>query len=274
MPGQNTAVTRQAIRRAILRTDPDAAAQRHRHERTRRRVELRPEDDGMATLSFYLPADIAQMAMRTLTDMAQRARRTNKNSSDKRTLDQRRADLLPALLNHPNTGSNASCSSLPAVAARVNVVVGIETLLGLSHEPGHLDGYGPICADQARRIAHAHAARWRFLLTSTDGTLAHASAQTYTPPAAIKHITQLKHTTCAFPNCAMPSERCDLDHNLAHHKGGKTSVGNLAPLCRRHHNGKSFGHWDLNRHGENIQWTSTLTGRNYLTTSTRYPLAA
>ncbi len=273
MPGQNTAVTRQAIRRAILRTDPHAAAKRHQHQRTRRHVELHPEDDGMATLSFYLPADVAQMAMRTLTDMAQRAKPTNKNSNDKRTLDQRRADLLPALLSRA-PGTNGNTTSLPAVAARVNVVIGIETLLGLSHEPAHLDGYGPICADQARRIAHAHAARWRFLLTATDGTLAHASPRTYTPTAAIKHITQLKHTTCAFPHCAMPSDRCDLDHNLAHHKGGNTTVGNLAPLCRRHHNSKSFGHWHLNRDGENIQWTSNLTGRNYLTTSTHYPPAA
>ena len=50
MPGQSAAVTRQAIRRAIQRADPQAAAQRHRYERARRRVDLRPEDDGMATL--------------------------------------------------------------------------------------------------------------------------------------------------------------------------------------------------------------------------------
>src|SRR5438270_8151 len=84
MPGQSVSVTRQAIRRAVLRTDPQAAAKRHQRERARRRVELRPEDDGMATLSFYLPADIAQMAMRTLTALALCAKR--KNSSDKRTL--------------------------------------------------------------------------------------------------------------------------------------------------------------------------------------------
>jgi hypothetical protein len=273
MPGQSPAVTRQAIRRAILRADPDAAAKRYRYERGRRRVELRPEDDGMATLSFYLPADIAQMAMRTLTEMAQRAKRTNKNSTDKRTLDQRRADLLPALLSRA-PGTNGNTSSLSAVTARVNVVVGIETLLGLSHEPGHLDGYGPICAEQARRIAHAHSARWRFLLTATDGTLAHASQRTYTPTAAIKHITQLKHTTCAFPNCAMPSDRCDLDHNQPFGKGGPTTADNLAPLCRRHHNHKTHGHWDLRRDDDRIEWTSTLTGRSYTTTPTRYPLAA
>jgi len=116
------------------------------------RVELHPEDDGMATLNFYLPADIAQMAMRTLTELAHTAKRKNKNSSDKRTLDQRRADLLPALLHSAANGGTFGAASTPVIPARVNVVVGIETLLGLSHEPGHLDGYGPICPEQTRRI--------------------------------------------------------------------------------------------------------------------------
>lgn len=50
MSGQSMAVTRQAIRRAVLRADPEASAKRHQYERARRRVELRPEDDGMATV--------------------------------------------------------------------------------------------------------------------------------------------------------------------------------------------------------------------------------
>jgi hypothetical protein len=272
MVGQSVAVTRQAIRRAIVRADPDAAARRHRHERARRRVELRPEDDGMATLSFYLPADVAQMAMRTLTEIAHAAKRKSKDSGDKRTLDQRRADLLPVLLTQATGAGGAECavSAVPEVAAGVSVVVGIETLLGLSHEPGHLQGYGPICPEQTRRIAHAHAARWRFLLTASDGTVVDASARTYTPAAAIKRLTELKRTTCAFPHCAMPAERCDLDHNQAFHKGGPTTVANLAPLCRRHHNGKSRGHWSLERDGDAIRWTSTHTAHSYTTTATHY----
>jgi hypothetical protein len=280
MPGQRLTATRQAIRRAIVRADPQAAAHRHRYERARRRVELRPEDDGMATLSFYLPADIAQMAMRTLTAMAQRAKRAGKDDDDQRTLDQRRADMLPALLTHAcgasaaehatGTSGGAFEAGAPIAAARVNVVVGIETLLGLSHEPGHLQGYGPIGPEQTRLIAHGQGARWRFLLTSSDGTVAEASARTYTPGAALKRLTELTFTTCAFPNCTMPAERCDLDHNQPHHKGGATCLGNLVPLCRTHHNAKSFGHWTLERRGETIHWVSAHTDHAYTTTSTRY----
>ena len=68
----------------------------------------------------------------------------------------------------------------------------------------------------------------------------------------------------------MPAERCDLDHNQPFHKGGATAVSNLAPLCRRHHNGKSHGQWNLQRDGDAIRWTSTHTGRTYTTTATRY----
>ena len=225
---------------------------------------------GLTTLNFYLPADVAQMAMRTLTALAQSAKRKNKNSSDKRTLDQRRADLLPALLHTAATGGTFGATPGPVIPAHVNVVVGIETLLGLSHEPGHLQGYGPICPEQTRRIAHAHAARWRFLLTATDGSLVHASSRTYTPSAAIKRLTELKHTTCAFPHCQMPADRCDIDHNLPYDKGGPTTTANLAPLCRKHHLAKTKRDWNLHRTDDTITWTSNHTGHSYTTTPIRY----
>jgi hypothetical protein len=158
MPGHSVAATRQAIRRAIQRADPEAAAKRHRHERTRRHVELRSENDGMATLSFYLPAETAHMAMRTLTSLAQSAKRSNANAklADPRTLDQRRADLLLPALLHRATGTPTTTTATALVPARINVVVNIETLMGLSHEPGHLDGYGPLCPQQTRNLANTH----------------------------------------------------------------------------------------------------------------------
>lgn len=271
MPGQSRSLTRQAIRRAVTRQDPQAAAKRHTRQRTRRRVELIPQDDGMATLTFYLPADVAQMAMGTLTELAQRAKRKNKDRRDKRTLDQRRADLLAVVLQHAASGGQFAAGAAPSVPARVSVVVGIETLLGLSHEPGQLEGYGPLCPEQTRRIAQAHAARWRFLLTAADGTVVHASARTYTPRAAVRRLTELTFRTCVFPHCRMPSQRCDLDHALAFHKGGPTTPGNLAPLCRQHHIAKSREHWQLQRQpDQSIHWTSALTGRSYTTAPTRY----
>jgi hypothetical protein len=72
----------------------------------------------------------------------------------------------------------------------------------------------------------------------------------------------------------MPANRCDLDHNQPFNNGGPTSPDNLAPLCRRHHNHKTHSQWQLNRHDDNLTWTSNLTARTYTTEPTRYPLAA
>jgi hypothetical protein len=268
MPGQSVAATRQAIRRAVVRADPQACAQRHRHEKNRRRVELCPQDDGMATLTLASTAQTTQAMMNTLTRLAKTAKRRNKG--DQRTLDQCRADLLPALVL--GTGDAPNASQDPATRPLVNVVVGIETLLGSADTPGELQGYGPICAQQARTIAHTPGSRWRFLLTSTDGVPVDAT-RTYTPPAALRRIAELTYHTCTFPHCQMPADRCDLDHGLQFHKGGLTSVHNLGPICRKHHNEKSRGNWDHDRLGDIILWTSKLTGRTYATEPTRYQLA-
>jgi hypothetical protein len=54
MATQSQAVTRQALRRAVIAADPDAEAKSHTEAKKRRRVELRAEDDGMATLLTFL----------------------------------------------------------------------------------------------------------------------------------------------------------------------------------------------------------------------------
>ena len=50
MPQQSYSATRQAINRAVVQADPDAATKRHKHELPHRKVELIPEDAGMATV--------------------------------------------------------------------------------------------------------------------------------------------------------------------------------------------------------------------------------
>src|SRR6202012_6307917 len=79
--------------RAICRLDPDAPAARPRQQRTRRCVQVRPQDDGMATLELYAPADTVTAMMATLTRIAGR-----REQGDTRTLDQRRAATLANLV--------------------------------------------------------------------------------------------------------------------------------------------------------------------------------
>jgi hypothetical protein len=205
MPGQTVASTRRAVRRAICRIDPDSMAARHAQERARRRVQMRPEADGMATLELYAPADTVAAMAATLTRLAgQRA------EGDTRTLDQRRADTLAALVLAA-AGVRATRTSQPSAPALVHVVVGADTLLRGGHEPGELGGHGPLTATHARQLAFAPGSRWRWLLAAGDGTLIHASPNTYTPTRAVARFVRLRDHTCAFPHCAMPAARCDCD---------------------------------------------------------------
>jgi hypothetical protein len=46
--------------------------------------------------------------------------------------------------------------------------------------------------------------------------------------------------TCSFYDCPRRARSCDLDHDTPWPRG-PTSVTNLDPKCRRHHNAKTFG---------------------------------
>jgi hypothetical protein len=98
LPGQTPAATRKALRRAVLAADPDGAQSRHEYEAERRRVELCPEEDGMATLALYTTAAMGTAMMAALTQRAQTERTQCRVSGDERSMDQRRADALVALV--------------------------------------------------------------------------------------------------------------------------------------------------------------------------------
>ncbi|MEO6701986.1 MAG: DUF222 domain-containing protein, partial [Jatrophihabitantaceae bacterium] len=90
---QSLAQTRQSAKRAALAADPATAEVRHRRALADRHVRFAPADDGMAWLLALLPAAEAQ-AMHARLDTAAR----HLPPTDTRTMDQRRADALMAIL--------------------------------------------------------------------------------------------------------------------------------------------------------------------------------
>ena len=66
-----------------------------------------------------------------------------------------------------------------------------------------------------------------------------AETDSYTPTEAMRRVVCARHTHCVFPGCTMPSSRCQLDHRIPFGQGGKTTPGNLYPLCQKHHNVKT-----------------------------------
>ena len=69
--------------------------------------------------------------------------------------------------------------------AGVEVRVGLGTLLGLDDHPGELPGWGPVDAQEARRlVGRQHAAEWRFAVLDDDGYLIYGGLTRRRPTTA------------------------------------------------------------------------------------------
>ncbi|WP_232425364.1 HNH endonuclease [Pseudofrankia inefficax] len=65
----------------------------------------------------------------------------------------------------------------------------------------------------------------------------------------------------------MPATHTDLDHTVAHARGGSTALDNLGVLCRHHHRAKHRGGWTLDQPQPGVfVWTSPA--RRTFTTNT------
>jgi Domain of unknown function (DUF222) len=249
---QTVAQLRAAVRRAVLALDPGTAEQRHRAATEDRTVELRPVDDGMTELRALLPAPDAELIYRRLCDATRLL-----PACDERTTAQQRADLLvDAIL------SGIPHDALPQQHGRrptINVLIGASTLLGLDDEPGWIDGYGPITADQARQLAADPTGTWRRIITDpVDGQLLDYGTTVYRPPQPLTDHVIARDPVCAFPTCNQPAYRADIDHTHPFGRGGPTNPANTAPLCRRHHQAKTCGIFTYTRNSDgSFSWTDT-----------------
>jgi hypothetical protein len=102
---QTAGQLRAALARAVIAVDPEGASRRHEKARRGRRVGVDPDRDGMAWLRALLPAPDALASYEWLTRLAR-----GMGAEDPRRMDERRADLLVALL----TGRLTITPSTPA----------------------------------------------------------------------------------------------------------------------------------------------------------------
>lgn len=211
-----------------------------------RGVWIENELDGMAVLSMRLPADVAHRGYAAIDGAARSLR---DRPDEPRTLDQLRADVAGDRL----TGAVAGGRTGVTVAVTVPVL----TLLGATDEPATLDGYGPIDADTARRLA-AHAPSFKRLLTHpVSGGLLDVDRTSYHPPADLKRWLAVTDVLCTFPGCGRLARNSDIDHTVDRQYGGATRAANLAHLCRHHHRLKHQTRWRVQQEPDRkITWTS------------------
>jgi hypothetical protein len=235
-----------AVDAAVRTVDPDAIRERRAAAEDDRHIGIRALDNGMAEVYGKVAAAVAAVFDQRLSQLATRV-----CASDPRTLDQRRADALAALTQGAALGCTCGQPDCPTTATGggrggtqvvVNVIAGEDTVHGDSDQPGYLDGYGVIDAEQVRRLAAAAAS----LRGVADPLTTLAEALRYQPSAALERAVRCRDLTCRFPGCGRRAAICDLDHSVAFNhqdpaSGGLTVITNLKCLCRLHHRLKTFG---------------------------------
>ena len=93
----------------------------------------------------------------------------------------------------------------------------------------------------------------------------------YQPSDTLRHLLKTRSRRCGFPGCRRPALRCDDDHTIPYHQGGKTCECNLHPLCRRHHQTKQAPGWRLDQpEPGTLIWTMP-SGRQVTVTPEPYP---
>jgi hypothetical protein len=216
------------------RLEPQRAEERHARQMEQRGVWIDPHIDGMAWLSAYLPAHIAQRAMAAVDHVALGA-----SPDDPRTLEQRRADAFGDLLIGPRGART--------VGVRVAVTVPVLALLGHDDEGGTLDGYGPIDPATARELAAEAPSFTRILTHPVSSTVLDVDRTTYRPPADLARWLRVRDVECGFIGCGRVAANCDIDHTVPWAAGGHTSADNLMHLCRHHHRLKHESGWSVTR---------------------------
>ncbi len=164
---------------------------------------------------------------------------------------------------HPES---TDCSFDPALfkqqlpPAHVTVTVGLSTLLGFDRERGLLggaDGQDYLDAETIRAAAMAAGSSWRRLVTDPlTGHAVELSTTAYRPGDRLTRAVWARDQECRVPGCTTPADRCDLDHDVDHDRGGPTDLSNVSAKHRRHHNHKTSGRCRSLRDGDLITWTT------------------
>jgi hypothetical protein len=97
----------------------------------------------------------------------------------------------------------------------------------------------------------------------------------YRPSTNLDRFVRCRDMTCRFPGCREPAEVCDLDHTISY-PVGPTCASNLKCLCRKHHLLKTFwcgriGWRDEQLTDGTVVWTAP-SGRTYTTRPGSYAL--
>jgi hypothetical protein len=161
-------------------------------------VECWAEEDGMATMQVYGPAEI----VRPIFDVLDQCARGAKAAGARKRLGALRLDALAGI---------TLGGQLQNRVTELRVTVPASSLAGESSAPGELHGYGPITNDVLRKLVDGGNVFWRRIITDpvTGEVLDVGPRRRHT--AAIGEFIKTRDRWCVFPGCGRPAESCQLD---------------------------------------------------------------
>jgi hypothetical protein len=210
----------------------------------KRYLQLSHEPDGTVRGRFVLAAQDAEVVLTVLEPLAR-----SEGLADGRSAGQRRADALVEVF-----AGAARWMDLPVAGGQRPVLSYVTTEAWLTRTPQ------PSLAAQLAADPHPHAAstcgasavwtgpatrarleavlcdaRLQRLLVSSAGEIVSLVSLTDQITPAQRRAVSARDRHCIAKGCTRPPAFCDVHHLTHREHGGKTEVGNLALLCRRHH---------------------------------------
>jgi hypothetical protein len=302
----------QEVRRAALRLDPEAAALRVAAQNADRSIRLQPLADDQALVLVQGPAvpvtrwyetvdararslkqagdprTLAQLRFDLATssypcsrhapdDAIEASTSTTATTTATATVTQPRSSPTVSVgaaglrANHVEAASTDCRMSRPV---RASITVPVETALGLSNEPGWLDGYGWISAPTSRQLlvdaelrrvctrrgtgelvdvadrdvrpppepGGVREALLAMVLEPVDSSeVASRVEDQHDPSPPLREYVALRDRFCDGPNgTRTAAHRCELDHDIPH-PHGPTAAWNLRARAQRTHQLKHYG---------------------------------
>lgn len=147
----------------------------------------------------------------------------------------------------------------------------VKAEIGITIQPGnyvYLTDYGPVGLDETIKKLIKTATWWNII---TLGQKGHAErVERYKPNTSQKRFLKYRDTECRWKGCGSNINRADIDHTTPWSENGKTTLTNLAYLCRRHHTAKHHSGWKVEqKNGGYLEWTSP-TGKKYVDPPHKY----
>ena len=152
------------------------------------------------------------------------------------------------------------------VEVEVQIVITDDALLGISDTPARLNGYGPIPAGLARRLAATAGEKFRAWIRGLysplgDGRLVAMESSRRHFPDGLAAFIAARDEVCRTPWCDAPIRHTD--HIAPFHAGGATTAGNGQGLCEQCNYLKEHPGWRHTAEPDGTITVRTPTGHEH-----------